>query len=174
MKTVPASEYALMGTLMNGPIHGYEILRSLRDGLGTTWRIPTSQLYAQLKRMEEKGLVRSKIEPQDDRPSRRVFQLTDLGRKTFKEWALSPTEHVRNLRIEFLAKIYFIKNLSLDGPTLIKAQTDALERAVTRIKETIKNIEDPYENLSAEFKLATAQAWLNWLKKKARPFVEAL
>ena len=159
---------------MNGAVHGYEIQRSLRDGIGSTWRIPTSQLYAQLKRLEEQKLVQSKIEPQDDRPSRRVFELTDLGRKAFNAWVFSPCDHVRDLRIEFLAKIFFVKCLSLDGTGLIKAQTEALEKVVSRIRSSITHKENSYGRLTTEFKLATAEAWLSWLKNTAQPFVEAI
>ena len=174
MKTKPASEYALLGVLMNGPIHGYQILRSLKGGLGSTWHIPASQLYAQLKRLEGRGLVRAEMEHRDDRPSRRVFELTDLGGRAFRTWALSPCEHIRDLRIEFLAKLFFIKNLSLDGSSLIKAQTEVLEQAIKRMKGSIGHDEDPYERLTAEFKLATAEAWIHWLKKSAQPFVEEI
>lgn len=174
MKNSPASEYALMGTLMNGPVHGYEIMRSLKSDLGSTWRVPTSQLYALLKKLEDRGLVRSKLEHQNDRPSKRVFQLTDLGVEAFEKWLHTPCDHVRDLRIEFLAKMYFVRSLHKDGTGLVEAQTKVLEQAASRIRSVIAQERDPYGRLIFEVKLATTTAWLNWLKENAQPFVEAI
>ena len=95
MKNTPASEYALLGALMTGPRHGYEILTFLRDGLDATWRIPTSQLYAQLKRLEGHGYVNSSVEAQESRPSKRVFEITDEGHNVFLAWVHAPARHVR-------------------------------------------------------------------------------
>jgi len=48
VKTKPSTEYALLGALMAGPKHGYEIMQFLSTALGSTWHIGTSQLYALL------------------------------------------------------------------------------------------------------------------------------
>jgi len=172
VKTRTASEYALLGALMNAPRHGYEIRAFLREGLGATWHIPTSQLYAQLKRMEECGHVASSLEAQESRPSKRVFEITEAGRRAFLEWVVEPSRHVRDLRVEFLAKLYFIRTLGLDGGRLIQGQEQALERALAAMKRRCEQEEDPHRRLAAGFKRATAEAWLCWLRDEARPFVK--
>ncbi len=174
MKTLPASEYALLGTLMTGPLHGYQIRSFLREGLGATWHIPTSQLYAQLKRLEERGYLRSSMEAQESRPSRRVFELTGEGREAFLDWLRAPVHHVRDLRVEFLAKLFFLHRLSLDGTGLIKEQERVLERALAGMEKRMKREEDPHRRLSAGFKRVTARAWLQWLLEEAQPFVEEI
>ncbi len=174
MKTQPASEYALLGALMTVPRHGYEIRAFLRKGLGATWHIPTSQLYAQLKRLEERGDLRSGLEAQDSRPSRRVFELTAQGRDTFLAWVSTPTEHVRDLRVEFLAKLFFVRKLGLDGIRLIRDQDRILQQTLARMKDRLEQEKDPYRRLSAGFKRATAEAWRNWLVQEAQPFVEEM
>jgi len=174
MKTQPASEYALLGALISGPRHGYEIRAFLRKGLGATWHIPTSQLYAQLKRLEERGDLRSSLEPQESRPSRRVFELTDRGRDTFMTWVLAPTRHVRDLRVEFLAKLFFVRRLGLDAPRLVREQDRVLEQALSRMNDRLEKETDPYRRLTAGFKRATARAWRDWLREEAQPFVEEM
>lgn len=174
MKTQPASEYALLGALMTGPRHGYEIRAFLREGLGATWHIPTSQLYAQLKRLQERGLLRSSLESQDSRPAKRVFELTDEGRHAFLVWVHAPVRHVRDLRVEFLAKLFFIRELGLDGSRLIQDQKNTLERALERMNDRVEREKNPHSRLSAGFKRATAKAWRRWLQDEARPFVEEI
>ena len=46
------------------------------------------------------------------------------GKKLFLAWLQAPAEHARDLRIEFIAKLFFFHRLSLRGGSeLIKAQT---------------------------------------------------
>ena len=174
MKTQPASEYALLGALIRGPRHGYEIRTFLRQGLGATWHIPTSQLYAQLKRLEERGLLRSSLEAQASRPAKRVFELTEVGCNTFLAWVHAPARHVRDLRVEFLAKLFFIRMLGLNGTRLIRNQERILEQTVDRMKTRLEREKDPHRRLTAGFKRATAKAWRRWLQDEARPFVEEI
>ena len=172
MKTRPATEYALLGAMMSGPMHGYEILRFLDSTLGSTWRVSTSQLYTVLKRLEGRGFLESSMEPQETRPSKRVFTLTTKGRQAFLEWIYTPMDHVRDLRIEFLAKLFFIQSLSLKGAgQLIEAQIGLLERTYKIVEKKKEKEQGPFERLVLEFKAATLEAWLRWLDQKAAPFV---
>jgi PadR family transcriptional regulator AphA len=172
MKTKPSTEYALLGALMAGPGHGYEILEFINTALGSAWYVGTSPLYVLLKRLERDGLIYSRIETQETRPSKRVFTLTSEGKKVFLKWLYSPTEHVRELRIEFLAKLFFFHHLSLDGGSgLIKGQVQVLEKIKERIEQRHKKEKDPFKKLVFGFKMTTIEAWLRWLIKQAEPFI---
>jgi DNA-binding PadR family transcriptional regulator len=104
MKSLPPADYALLGALMPGPKHGYEILHFLAHALESTWQVSPSQLYVLLKRLEQQGLLRSNLKAQDTRPSKRVFSLTAAGERAFLAWLHSPVLHVRELRIEFFGQ----------------------------------------------------------------------
>jgi len=172
VKTKPSTEYALLGALMTGPKHGYEIMQFLGTALGSTWHIGTSQLYALLRRLEEDNLLCSKLKTQDTRPSKRIFSLIPAGKELFLAWLQTPTEHVRDLRIEFLAKLFFFDRLSLKGGAqLIKAQIQVLEQTRERIEQRQEKEEVPFNRLVFGFKIATVEAWLQWLIKQAKPFI---
>jgi len=171
MKDKPATEYALLGALMSGPRHGYEILQFLETGLGPAWRVSTSQLYVLLKRLENEGLLNSTLETQDTRPSKRVFSITTSGSERFLRWLRSPAEHARDLRIEFLAKLYFFQDLGLQGGSqLVKSQIDILERLQKRLRDRKQAEKDDYNRLVYGFRISTLKGWLNWLKKDAMMF----
>jgi PadR family transcriptional regulator, regulatory protein AphA len=173
MKDKPATEYALLGALMAGPRHGYEILQSLETGLGPAWSVSTSQLYVLLKRLEKEGWVRSTFQPQETRPSKRVFSLTPSGETRFLEWLKGPTDHVRDLRIEFLAKLFFIKQLGLaGGASLVEAQMAILEQIQEGLVAKGRSETDAYRRLVYSFRISTLRAWLNWLKEEALVFVK--
>ena len=47
----------LLGLLLSEPKHGYELFQEFRRELGRVWRVGQSQLYAQLKQLEELSLI---------------------------------------------------------------------------------------------------------------------
>ena len=175
MKTTPPTKYAILGALMPGPKHGYEILRFLDSHLDPTWHISSSQLYLLLGKLEAECLLRSNVEIQKNRPSKRVFFLTPAGRKVFLRWIHSPAVHVRDLRIEFLAKLFFFNCLFLEGGNeLIKAQIEVLEQIGGKIKQKQQNEKDSFNNLVIGFKIATVDAWIEWLVREASPFINEI
>ncbi len=172
MKTRPAAEYVLLGSLYSGPKHGYEIINFLRGSLGQSWYVGTSQLYAVLKRLEKERLVESWMEHQETRPSKRIFNLTNAGTKKFVQWIKSPSEHVRDMRVEFLAKLYFIKRYNFEwGAELLASQADILKEKRSALATLRKKEKDQYLRLVCSFKLATISAWLKWLEREAGNFI---
>ena len=173
MKVKPATQYALLGALASGPKHGYEILSYLNSDLGSTWYISPSQLYTLLKKLEREGYLKSNVKEQPTRPSKRIFSLTASGRKQFMNWVTSPTKHIRDLRIEFLARLFFIHKLDLKGGNkLIDAQAQVLREARRKIRTEITMAKAPYQELVFHFKLSTVEAWLDWLLKHAKTFIK--
>jgi len=173
MKTKPSTEYVLLGALFSGPKHGYEIMQFLETALESTWQVSTSQLYLLLKRLEHVDLLESNLETQEMRPSKRIFYLTPKGKEAFLEWLRSPVEHIRDLRIEFLAKLFFFQHLSLEGgDELIKAQITSLKDAKKKLQNRNERESTAFNRLVFEMKLMTVENWQQWLHKKAMPFIQ--
>jgi len=73
----------LLGLLNHKPMTGYNLKKMLDRPMGFFWVAQMSQIYLELNKLEEEGLVKSEIEPQEKRPDRKVYQLTKEGRETF-------------------------------------------------------------------------------------------
>jgi PadR family transcriptional regulator AphA len=175
MKTRTCTEFVLLGALLQSPKHGYEIMQFLEPALGSTWQVSTSQLYVLVKRLEREGLLESAVESQDNRPSRRVFSLTPAGSKAFLKWVHSPAEHVRDLRAEFLAKLFFFRHLALKGGTeLVDAQIRTLKEIRQGIFKKKDKEPDPFKGLVLGIKAMTIHMWLQWLRQEAKPFVRRM
>lgn len=167
------TEYVILGALMSGSRHGYEIMQFLGSALEATWRVSTSQLYVLLKRLKQEGLLESQPESQESRPSKRVFNLTGAGRRAFLDWLDAPVEHVRDFRMEFLCKMFFFNYLSLPGAKdLVEKQIQVLEEILGQIQRSPTEGEDGFMNLVYGFKARTLEGLLSWLIQEARPFVE--
>jgi DNA-binding PadR family transcriptional regulator len=172
MKNRIRTEYVLLGALFQGPKHGYEIMHFLDTALQSTWQVSSSQLYVLLKRLESQGLLNCSLKAQKTRPAKRVFYLTPLGKRGFLEWLRSPVEHVRDLRIEFIAKLFFFHRLPVKGgEDLIKIQIELLEGLKKKIKKGRDKEDDPFKKIVFGIKVLTVEAWLQWLKKQATPFI---
>ncbi len=161
-------EFALLGFLRQEPLHGYEIYQRLSasDGLWLVWRIKQSRLYAMLDRLEEAGHIQSTLSPQENRPARKILHLTPLGEQTYFEWVQSPVSHGRELRLEFLAKLYFaLQEGDRCVAKLVRRQTErcrqwlAAERAEQA--QTVKR--SAYTALVHRFRAGQRRAMLEWL-----------
>jgi PadR family transcriptional regulator AphA len=163
------NEYALLGFLMPGPLHGYQLHRQLcdPDGLGGVWRIKQAQLYALLDKLEGDGYITSSLQLQETRPARRVYQLTDNGQHAFQEWLASPVQTPRQMRQEFQLKLYFAQRESQElWARLINAQRTACERWLAS-HQSVAIIEEDnhsYAWLVDQYRIGQIQAMLDWLE----------
>ncbi|WP_081615646.1 PadR family transcriptional regulator [Nocardioides sp. Iso805N] len=65
----------LLAGLIDGPAHGYELMRRLEERSDGRWRPSPGSVYPMLQQLEDEGLVRS-VQGE----GRRAFELTDEGR----------------------------------------------------------------------------------------------
>lgn len=163
-----STEFALLGFLRQQPMHGYEIHQRLSDttGLGLVWRLKQSQLYALLAKLEREEYVTTTLEYQDARPPRKIFELTEAGRRAFLEWIQQPVQQGRQLRLDFLAKLYFAQ---LEGPEmalrLIEGQRLACQGWLQQQHEEAETLRQvhPYDWLVHQFRIGQIEAMLAWL-----------
>jgi PadR family transcriptional regulator, regulatory protein AphA len=99
--------YGILGLLAFwGPLSGYDIKRLFDHMLAPMWGAAHSQIYKELRRMEELDWVDMKREEQETRPDRKVYSVTDKGNTALRKWqAQSPD--VFQLRDELLLKVLF-------------------------------------------------------------------
>jgi DNA-binding PadR family transcriptional regulator len=81
-------ELAILGLLQESPMHGYELRKRLTGLLGAFRAFSYGSLYPALRRMQADGLIVEDSTPTGTvkvRRARRVYQLTDAGRRRFTE-----------------------------------------------------------------------------------------
>jgi PadR family transcriptional regulator AphA len=156
----------LLGLLMAQPSHGYDLYQEFIGELGHVWLIGLSQMYAQLKQLEEAGLLVGQSEPQANRPPRKVYHLTTEGRAVFLDWVHQPTAYLRHIRVEFLARLYFFHRLSLPGlEDLVAAQKTVCQAQIQRFERLAADTDDPYRRLVLEFRRGQLEATIRWLDR---------
>jgi PadR family transcriptional regulator, regulator of vanillate utilization len=71
--------FALLAMLSSGPRTGYEVTQRFDSTVGYVWYAPHSQIYPELRRMEDAGLVAAEEVPRGPRGTKREYRLTDAG-----------------------------------------------------------------------------------------------
>ena len=92
---------------------------------GDVLKLEPGMLYHHLKKLARTGWVTVDIEPQGTRPPRQVYTLTEDGKEELLRWLREPVQHTREIRLEFLIKLYFARLLDPDlAAELIRGQLD--------------------------------------------------
>ena len=168
-KTPLTIEHALLGFIYHRPMHGYELQQHLLNAgeLGLVWRLKTSRLYALLGKLELAGYLACALEPQEFRPPRKIFHLTGAGETAFLDWVSTPVEQGRAIRFEFMAKLYFARQISPQTlATLISRQqivsSDWREKLHAQIEAC--PAADNFQAWVYQFRLRQVEATLSWLE----------
>lgn len=158
-------EQALLGFLMKGPMHGYDLHRRAKDELGRIWRMGISNIYGALKQLEEVEHVESTLSLQDNRPTRKIYRITQAGRKSFRAWVRQPAPNMQRLRVEFLAKLYFLHTLGLKGiEELITAQESVCQERIAQLERSAtEGTSQDFDRLVFDFRHRQIEAILDWL-----------
>ena len=96
-----------LGLLSRAEATGYEIKKQFEeDGYGHFAEASFGSIYPALSRLTEEGLVSVREEPQEKRPDRKVYSITDKGRTRFLEALNRPVQEDRNRSAFAFAMLY--------------------------------------------------------------------
>jgi DNA-binding PadR family transcriptional regulator len=103
--------YAILGLLAERPLHGYGLKRVFDQRLSPLWGLTTGQIYQSLNALERVGLIEGRSERSTRRPARRVYSVTEAGRRALDRWlAAAPTAWTRPFRDEMLIRLMLLRD----------------------------------------------------------------
>jgi DNA-binding PadR family transcriptional regulator len=97
--------YVILGMVSREPRSGYEIKALVDDTTRFFWAASYGQIYPELKRLSESGLVQGSDVPRGER-KRTVYAITKDGRRALEDWLRQPPQTVE-MREEGLLKLFF-------------------------------------------------------------------
>lgn len=133
-------KYIILGLLAHQELAGYDIKKLFEEELGDFWYSNHSQIYPELRRMEEDGLIGSHIELVGKKLEKKFYQITTAGEKLLADWMAEPLNPLVPTRDEFTMKLY-----------LIHSATDPLVPKL--FQEEIARHEEKYHYLKARWAL---------------------
>jgi DNA-binding PadR family transcriptional regulator len=176
-------KYAILGILIDKPMHGYELKRAVSPALSRERLMNDGVLYPLLSKMEREGLVQSKVERGDRRPNRHVFHPTASGRRVFFEWLRGSAFEEDLVTYDFflghpfLSKCVFFKHLTREEirAKLIAQRESSLAKleAFDRIREgMVERGVDPFRIAILDLGIAQHREKIRWLEKMTEELPE--
>ncbi|CAL9330923.1 PadR family transcriptional regulator [Streptomyces werraensis] len=132
---------ALLGLLVTkGPTNGYALTRTFADSLSHVWSAQHSQVYPELARLAETGLVT--VEDEGPRGQKR-YTVTDAGRKALRHW-LTEVEPNRTVRNENALRAFLLPTLDQeDAVRLVRKEAEYYQRRTEEITRQRDMLRDP-------------------------------
>ncbi len=164
--------YFLLGLLAQQPMTGYDIKNFLDQ---FNWLIGTpsyGSLYPALHMLLEEGLVSvDTVEPQDNRPARKVYSICDAGRQALRAWGELPPASGKALKA-FVKRLIVADVLSDAGLiSCLELRREQVAAHVGSLREMAARTEHddgvdlPGQRLALGYGVAIASAELEWLDR---------
>lgn len=137
-------EFAVLGVLSDGPLHGYELRKRLAAVLGPFRALSYGSLYPCLRRVQAKGLieevdvtaaVESAAPPLSARRARVVYAITADGKEEFSTWANQPGA-------EAWEDEGFAAHLAFFSRTEARVRLRILEGRRSRLEERVQTLRE--------------------------------
>jgi DNA-binding PadR family transcriptional regulator len=163
-----AVKYAILGLLHYKNMHGYQIKKHIENHFGYMWTINYGQIYPNLKKMQEEGLVFMELsEPGTQGPHRKLYSITAKGREEFTRWLLEAPENGMLLRDPFLMRFVFFgfgddaRALELIDEQIALYEKQLAMRLENQTRWSRKSL---YVKLMADLGINLNRMFLDWLK----------
>ena len=96
--------HTILAALSVESLSGYDLAKKFADKNGCYWRATQQQIYRELAKLEDEGMVVSKTIPQAGRPDKKLYHITDSGKENLREWIAQPSEPTP-IREDLLVKV---------------------------------------------------------------------
>ena len=134
--------YVILGMLKIGRRTGYDIKQMVDFSTRFFWATSYGQIYPELKRLEENGLIEGESDPRGGR-KRRAYTLTAAGEDALERWLTSAADPLYELRDEALLKLFFAGALAPEETiAVVQAKRKFHEGVLARLREvepTVRN-----------------------------------
>ena len=99
--------YALLGLLARESLTGYDLTKKFDSTIGFFWSAKHSQIYPELAALTKEGLVTFEVVTQTSKPNKKVYTITDDGRKDLTRWVGSEGER-RSVKDPLLMRVWAV------------------------------------------------------------------
>ena len=160
--------YTLLALLSKERNSGYGIGRLLQDPFSHLWGARLQQIYSELSKLEEQGLVEAELIEMTNRPNKKVYALTPAGDVALDQWLTEPPAPLLS-KSDLLVKLYCLDRLPNDDVIVRRLEerqaeyegvAHALRDKLTKVRQT-----DPVQLgylLTLEAALTEAEGQATW------------
>jgi DNA-binding PadR family transcriptional regulator len=163
---------AVLAYLTRGPMHPYELGRTLREnGDARSIKFNHGSLYMVVQQLAKAGFIAEQETTRaGQRPERTVYALTDAGRDELRDWLRELVEEPRHEYPSFVAALSLIASLPPDeAVALLRTRLRRLGEQAAEIRglvdETLAAGVHPLFLVEEEYRLALTDAELAFVER---------
>ncbi|MBB1259247.1 PadR family transcriptional regulator [Streptomyces alkaliterrae] len=142
-----ALRHAVLAALLDEELSGYQLAKAFDLGVANFWHARPQQLYAELAKLEQAGLVAGREVVQEGRPNKRLFRVTDKGLAELERFAAASAKP-SFVRDDLLVKVQAADHV--DTATLVARLGERAAYAQTRIELFTALLENMRGSLSEQ------------------------
>lgn len=136
-------KYAILGLLNRTPMTGYDLSKDFDKDLTNFWHAKHSQIYPELKKLTDEGLIHFEVHITGEILEKKVYSITDSGRKNLEQWLLLEEDLEPTPKDVFKLRMYFSENMNQEQlHHLLKDQYDKRLTKYNFLKQHL----DEYDN----------------------------
>jgi PadR family transcriptional regulator, regulatory protein AphA len=162
-----ATAYVILGFVRNEPRSGYEIKAVVDNSTRFFWAASYGQIYPELKRLAEAGLIVGSDSPTGGR-KRTVYEITADGEEELRAW-LRRSPQTFEMRDEGLLKLFFADALpreeAIELLRAMKAQRLAINERLRAIEQLKGEIDDPFPMIVLRGGLEFTEWFVDWCER---------
>lgn len=173
--------YVILGFLQKQDMTGYDLKTSCFDQcIAHLWPADQAQIYKTLDKLFEQGWINCHVEIQCDRPNRKVYSLTELGKTELVRWLQSP-QPLPTVRDTLLVQLFFGAELPNEAIASLLEQQLAAHYEKISDYQAIKLVSVDHElaareqiihQLLWELIIHREQVYIDWLKSAIATLTE--
>jgi DNA-binding PadR family transcriptional regulator len=126
-----ALSHAIMTALIEDEMSGYDLARAFDSSIGFFWQASHQQIYRELRRLSEQGLVTGRSDHRAGKPDRKLYALTQRGREALDAWVLEADRgRLQESKDDLYIKLYNLSPASLEHlrATLLQRREAMMQR----------------------------------------------
>jgi DNA-binding PadR family transcriptional regulator len=166
--------YVILGMVSREARSGYEIKAAVDSSTRFFWAASYGQIYPELKRLSEAGLVEGIDAPRGER-KRTVYAITADGEAELKDWLRQPPE-VAEMREEGLLKLFFAGVLPPeDAVATLRAMRERRLELVARLRgmEPMTLKKDPFSLMVLQGGIEFNAWFADWCERMEERLLDA-
>lgn len=174
-------EFAILGILSWKSSTGYELKKIFEDSSFMYWTGNNNQIYKALIKMQDKGLVNSKVIYQESSPSKKIYTITEEGFKVLREWVKSSPE-APEIKKTFLIQLAWSDMLSNQelSELLSKYENEIKIQLVMQEEKNRRSVHSPNRSareyliwdMISENIISTFNNELNWVRETRKKLLD--
>lgn len=178
--------YGILGFLSYGSMTGYDLSKAFDSSVKFFWYAQASHIYLELAKLEQKNFVTCEHIMQTEKPNKKLYTITDVGKKEFLSWLSAENkESSKGIKNAFLMKVFFCGNKTpKESIRILKSfqedcqayllEMQSIPQSIVNYGESVEPYQTLYWQFTAEFGDSYMKMCIEWAKHCIRKLEEII